>query len=256
MSDPRKDSYVRLKAEALQADVRRRRSYRHKDLDNRRMAKMLLQKLLPQAMETAKEVSSDALETSALGGNTMKWLRLSQCTGVHVYQDAKGGWFADLTFAGLPAGVPDIIGTPVSLPKATREEALQEGIELLALVIAHERKPQETPDEPIAVFDFDKIALQIPSALIQQLNESGLEKLGHAHAMKRLDEIRTQMTGGEPFTAENFDRLSRKITSPSSLLPPWPSRTASCAGPSRKRLCPDPRRVTSSRSPRGVGFAR
>jgi hypothetical protein len=210
VNDRRKDPYERLKAEALQGDGRRPRSYRHKELDNRRKAKTLLQKLLPQAIDTAKEVSQDDLEASVLGANTIKWLRLSHCTGVHVYQGAKGGWFADLTFTGLPAGVPEIIGTPVSLPKATREEAIQEGLELLAVVIAQERKQHETADEPIAVFDFDKIALQIPSALIQQLDGSGLEKPGPAHTMKRLDEIRTQMTGGEPFTAENFNRLSRE----------------------------------------------
>jgi len=184
--------------------------YNYNKFDNRRKAKFMLEKLLPQAEEFAKQQQPGEKvgePASLMGANAVKHLRISAVSGVHIYQGERGGWFADLTFDGLPPGVPSVIGTPSSEPNGTREEAIQEAIGILATVIVVEANRPAADEEPVAIFEFDNIALTIPSAMIRDLEANISQKPGVAYIAQRLDGLRDQLADGRPFTEETFRNL-------------------------------------------------
>jgi hypothetical protein len=183
-------------------------TYNYNKLDNRRKAKFMLNKLLAQAHDLAKQVDAETTAgkpASRMGANMVKHLRLSAINGVHIYQDESGRWFADLTFEGLPPGVPDVIGTPSTEPHRTREEAVQEAIRTIATVIHVDANRTASDEAPEAVFDLDDIALTIPSGLIRDIKAGIVERPGAEYMAQGLNELRDQFAGGKRFTAEIFE---------------------------------------------------
>lgn len=185
--------------------------YKYGNPTNRLKAAEMLKKLLPEAREMAeKNKSETSIEaTSAVGAASLKWYDLEHCNGLHIYQGEKGGWFADLSFHGLPDGISRIIGTPVSMPCRTREDAVRIGISLLASIISNPKIPaEERQNDPEIAFSFDEINLFLPSSLISQMRDFGGEPPSDEYVFKRFEELREQFAGGKPFTKTIMDSLS------------------------------------------------
>lgn len=173
-------------------------AYKHTSPDNRRKSKFLLKKLV--AVLEQEPDDAEAMEpSSALGEAVGPWIRLSNVAGVHVYQD-KAGWYADLILDETPPGVPKVIGTPMAMPKLTREEAEEEAVALLRMAAANEKavpKPEPGGD---AIFEWDQIAIPVPSDLVAKLMEQGDPP--EDYIRQRLGEVRRELTGGGPLTPE------------------------------------------------------
>jgi len=179
---------------------------------NRIRAAEMLRKLLPRATklrESHKDGEASMEAVSSIGQASLKWYRTENCTGVYIYQGEKGGWFADLSFKDLPAGVPVVIGTPNVAPNRTREDAIESAVHMLALLM-NSPTPQVNPEEAEVVFEFDNLGLIIPSAAIAAINKLSVERPSNEYVEQRLDEIREQFAGGKPFNSEIMDSLSEE----------------------------------------------
>jgi hypothetical protein len=165
---------------------------------------------MPEAVKRAPELSGFTSQQSALGENTMKYLHVNRLTGVHVYQGERGGWYFDLSFKDLPAGVPNIIGQPVAFPLETREQAIDGAVSMIAVLINRKDEAPAPEEGAMALFPFDDVVLQLPSEMIEAIKNAPIPPPEPGYARTRLDEIRDEVWGGGPLTAEIMDRLDRE----------------------------------------------
>ena len=129
----------------------------------------LLRELLPlAAVRKAEMDGGHATASNPLSQGLMRHLRPDNVTGVHIHVNEHGGWYADLLLTNVPAGLPDVIGTPSSSPLTTRDAAIDAGITLLALVLALAEEPTEKPEgDDLRYFDFDSFCIGVPSQVVE-----------------------------------------------------------------------------------------
>lgn len=182
--------------------------YKHKAPDNRRKAKALLAKLLPEAIRRAPEMDLVESQASPLGANTFKHIHIDRVAGVHVYQGDRGGWYFDLSFKDLPPGVPNVLGQPVAYPLETKEEAINGAISMLAMLVKTRDKILPRHDDAEAVFPFDDVVISLPSDLIRTLAAAPFPPPEYEYVRGRLDEIRRQFAEDGTMTGEVMDKLT------------------------------------------------
>lgn len=182
--------------------------YKHKALDNRRKARALLSKLMPEAERRAPEMNMVEASSSSLGANTFKHIHIDRVTGVHVYQGERGGWYFDLTFKDLPPGVPNVLGQPVAYPLETREEAINGAVSMLAMLISTRDKTLPGHEDAEAVFPFDDVVITLPSVLIRALESAPVPVPDFGYVCDRLDETRRQFAGDGTMTEDVMGRLT------------------------------------------------
>jgi hypothetical protein len=117
----------------------------------RRVAKRELRELLPRAQRKAAQDPGNEIEWKAgspVGELAGPYLRIENVTGVHIYA-LFGGWYSDLLFdaAKMPRASTTAIGTPMHTPHKTRDEAEENAVNLLSMVIANSRKPQQPAED-------------------------------------------------------------------------------------------------------------
>jgi len=183
--------------------------YKHKDLDNRRKAKALLARLMPEAERRAPEFTNLETKSSSLGANTFKHIHIDRVTGVHVYQGERGGWYYDLSFKDLPPGVPNVLGQPVAFPLDTREEAIDGAVSMLAMLVNKRDQDPPPQDDAEAVFPFDDVVISLPSQMIRTLSEAPVPLPDHEYVRTRLDEVRKEFAGDGPLTGDILNKLTR-----------------------------------------------
>jgi hypothetical protein len=115
-----------------------------------------------------------------------------------VYQTPLGGWIADVLLNHVPPGVSNIMGTPTRYPLKTREEAVAQGTDVMAFIIASNTIPSknttEMADAGPVFFYFDAIFPLVPDLLvILQNHGASYSSLEHAHA--RLKAITVELFG-------------------------------------------------------------
>lgn len=181
-------------------------TYSYKNPTNRIKAAQLLKRLLPLAKQQAEKVVDGIKPASNLGRATLEHYHLSKCVGVHVYQGAKGGWFADLEFKGLPLGVGNVIGTPSQLPLKDREEALQDAISLLASVLKNP-EPRGSIKAVDSIFAFDDIEMTVPGEMLRVLKARIGDPPTAEEALIVLEKARFDFAQGGPLTREVVQSL-------------------------------------------------
>ena len=58
----------------------------------------------------------------------------------YVVQKPGGGWVGNVAFKNVPAGQPDVIGTPEASPYATQEEAFMAGAAIICAIVTGSRE--------------------------------------------------------------------------------------------------------------------
>lgn len=66
-------------------------------------------------------------------------LKVKNLESLVLYSDRNGLWTADLLFENIPAGSPDIMGTPTAIPFKTKKEAWNAALAIVAKVYYSDR---------------------------------------------------------------------------------------------------------------------
>jgi hypothetical protein len=200
--------------------------------DHRRKAQRLLEQLLPEA-ERASVNAGPLTGTTAVGSSATPWMRIDNIRGVHIYQGRLGGWFADLEMRTVPAGVPNVVGTPVKAPCSSRNEAIANAVSLLAFTIANARNPAPDRKSADAGFAFGGFGLTIPSILVDEITRTSAEvgitsdpdyvrgRLAEVHAKHRT----FMENGGDLNDLPEKDRRELLVVCTMALchgMPRWP----------------------------------
>lgn len=176
-----------------------------------------LEELIEEA-ELGEGLGTDDLqvEMSGHGEAVFRYLTRENLEGLHIYPGEHGGWYADITMKDLPPGVPRVIGTPVAMPCATREEAVEQGMAMIEMVLnqieaGKADRGRDRSGDTIP-FSYHGVELQIPLKLLEGLKE--LQHPGEDYSMQRLEEIGTELFGGAYPTSEitrtfSTDQLAR-----------------------------------------------
>lgn len=177
-------------------------------------ARQVLDELLPHARRKAAEPADPLVlrAGSAVGRSALPHYRIANCVGVAIYQGEKGGWFADLWFEDVPAGIPPIIGTPLAEPHSAPQEALAYAIDTLALLITHEDRPKPDPEAVMAAFPFDGVVIPIPSQMVADLREMAGDRTPPTpeYVRERIEAFRAEVLDGEPLTAERANAFPQE----------------------------------------------
>lgn len=172
--------------------------YNHSNPTNRIRARRLLEQMMPRALEQASAKKGfEPGDASDLFKALRPYIRTEILEGVHVYRTRLGGWHADVVLKDvLPLGLPRILGTATALPCATRSEAEQSAVAILAVLIglARENERKGEPQKPgDAVFMLDDLSLRIPIAMLEELVAT-IGMPDTEYVLKRLSEIRQELT--------------------------------------------------------------
>ena len=147
------------------------------------------------------DVSDVRVEGAGHAAASERHWRLSNASGVHVYQ-ADGGWRADLMFAGLPEGVPDVLGTP---PMATRAKALEGIVATMSVCAQRDRLPRPEAVDGLLWFRFDEHMVPVDPGMLEHfVSRVPVVAFDADHIRKELDLLRADISGDAPVTAASW----------------------------------------------------
>lgn len=173
--------------------------YNPKNPANRLRARRNLEAMMKEIMaEPPKGDRFSEGEKSPLFESMAPHLKMERLDGLHIYPGPAGGWHADISFRDLPAGIPNVIGTPKALPCRTRDEAVEAAHAMLSMFIGMmletEGKPS-TAKSDNATFIYDGITLRIPIGMLEAIKEAAGEPMPD-YVRQRLSEVREEFGGG------------------------------------------------------------
>lgn len=169
----------------------------YNDPERRRKAKRLLREWLPRIRAAVRRGEYKGLEAEKQSGvaeQQKPFVVPDNIDGVFIYQTAPKAWFFDITLKHVPIGIPGVLGTPVSMPHETREQAEAFAKFMLAVAVHQEENP---PDETAdAVFVFHGFEYKVPRAVLAEVRAEGermndLRTPEQVHA--RLDELTAEL---------------------------------------------------------------
>lgn len=171
------------------------------DPENMRAARELLDRLLTETTDKGHRI----VPSSAIMHNALSWYTIDRVDGVHVYQGGKGGWFADLTFMGIPAGVPGRIGTPVGAPLPSRAAAIEAAAALVQTVKANRQSPDAGGGR---VFEIAGLTVVVPRELVEVIAYHAPP--GDGFIEKRLEEVMQKYAPAGLFTEDGLQGLNEE----------------------------------------------
>lgn len=175
-------------------------AYLHGIRPNRRRAAMLLEHLKGRLIDAGRAIEKPMTMQAATAST--HW-RLSKVSGVHVYESGDG-WNADLTFEGLPLGIPAVIGNAV--PCASRIAALESAVRQLSLCAEREKVFQASFDTSMRWFVFDEVEVPVDPAYLPDVAARLAEKGFTAEqASERLAYLRHVIAGDGPVTGDKIE---------------------------------------------------
>lgn len=192
--------------------------YSYNNPTNKMRARRLLKSYYDEAMEkaqqrNAKPDASDSMEASPLFQAVARHLTLENLDGLHIYPGPAGGWHADVTLRGMPAGVNEVLGTPKMMPCRTREEAVTAGKEILTMLIQIATsdlvKRDSTLPEDVAPFLLDEVTIYLPLELLDKVKKTAGTP-DDDYVRQRLTEVRQEIGGGHPITKAMVEALPRE----------------------------------------------
>lgn len=139
------------------------------DADAQREAKRLLKPLLVRAQVKVRSGGrpAEAFAPAAVPPPMRPHMKRSNLTGVHVYHDGTG-WQADLLLKSTAPGGGSVIGTDADRPLATRDEAVEAAVDMLATVVLiesgqalFETKPVDTAGGERLTFDLEGLQIAL-----------------------------------------------------------------------------------------------
>ncbi len=164
--------------------------------------------------------SMDAVPQNLLSQSFIETVREKHLDSLMVYEEGQGRWFGDLAFKNLPVGLPTVMGTPVAMPKATREEALSEAYLILVFFLQaiEEQKTtsRDKPSENVRIFELYGFSFKLPVEVIEMSstikeNLKEFEDYGEQEAKAYLERALSEMCGDSEFTGEIFDAATPEL---------------------------------------------
>ena len=161
-----------------------------------------LHALLPWARAEAKKQGGEMRAISPVAQSQMGNLKSeANLAGIAVYPGDLGGWHCDLIFQGLPPGVPDVWGTPVAEPLATRAEAEAHAKHLLVSALMAIAMPKEEAPPVFKLYDgYYTLDPQILVWVEKNRPDSLHGIAGHAASLKRLEAFLAEVCPHDPMT--------------------------------------------------------
>jgi hypothetical protein len=193
----------------------------HLDADARREAKRILKSLLVKAQVKlrAGQQPAEAFRPAAVPLDLRPYMKRSNVSGVHIYRDGEG-WQADILLKATAPGSGTVIGTDVDRPCATREEAVEAAIDMLATVVLIETgeadfEADDTKGDPESGADAAGDRLTFDLEGLQITLEPGFrEKVPQSLRDILTSEVKRTLTSylsrdfPEGMTQEGFDALT------------------------------------------------
>ncbi len=157
----------------------------------RAQGRQRLQEWLPRARdEAADRLDATFKAQSGLGRALAPYIREDNLDALVVYPAPNGGWHADVIFRSVPQGVADSIGSPVSAPLPTREDAESFLYNILVMILRAEvnKAPASSAPPVFILFDFEFLLdakllgeLSSPDAILPEsyrTRETGIRIIG------------------------------------------------------------------------------
>lgn len=175
--------------------------------EQRQVARRLLKRLLPDALEAAKRDDGEAIAGTAVAEGMHSHLTLEKLDGVAIYEGEHGGWHADVVFRDMPPGVPGVMGTPVGTPLPTRQAAQDMAPVMLRYVVRLALTKPAAPRDP--VFEYHGGTIQIPAHILQSLYAAGFAESGYTaeRAVQRVAEIEADLFP-DGFSVARYEQLT------------------------------------------------
>ena len=148
--------------------------------------------------------------TSLMGDSVFSRIREEHIHAVIIYR-RPAGWYADIVFQDVPAGVPNVIGTPTSEPLGSRAEAEDSAwLQFSSLVLQARENATKAPPEDLRHFDLHGNIFTIPGGIVDMAVMSGMllsdEQRGTPEdAHQRLAEHLRAIMGGDGFSIEKWN---------------------------------------------------
>lgn len=125
--------------------------------------------LWTQAEQKAAEPSSKPV-LGDMGFAILPHLRRDRVKAAYIQRGKFGGYIGDIAFRDMPVGFPDMMGTAISNPVKSEDDARQTVISLLALVIwAEQMDHTANPGKPL--FEFHDLTVSLSTEAMQGINE-------------------------------------------------------------------------------------
>lgn len=184
-----------------------------------RQGRRLLRDLLPAARAEAKKQAGEVGRKSALFEAVEPHVTEANLDALMIYQAPLGGWHADLVLRETPPGVPNVFGTSVSEPLATRADAERAARALLILAVELSLTKKNKKKPPPVFFLNDWTVPLIPELLAlapsffpdETGGGYGSQLQAAAQIEQRLDELCPNGFNGLEFNDWPLDKKARLL---------------------------------------------
>ena len=152
------------------------------------VGRRLLQSVLPQARALRDTIPDGQWQAvSALGRAINPSLRVDNLDAVLIYEAPLGGWHADIVLKTTPIGVPNVFGTRVETPCATRQEAHERAVQMVMGVIVADEQAQANPQPaPSPVFLFHGTPIDLSPDVLESVARQFPQQSGYGDAATAL----------------------------------------------------------------------
>jgi hypothetical protein len=147
----------------------------------------LLHEIMPKARQRAINMRAEV--TSPLARAVESYMIEDNLAALVIYPAPLGGWFADVMLQNVPPGVSNILGTPVAHPLATYPEALNQGIDIVALILAPKRPGIENESKAPPIFLYYGSSFALFPELLELLDNQYAQYPSTETAHARIKEI-------------------------------------------------------------------
>ena len=173
--------------------------YKHHNPQNRAKAASLLRQLKGRLVDvTGVQVEA---RSNIFAAAEAYW-QLSKASGVHLYK-VGDGWHADLEFAGLPPGVPTIVGTPE--PVVSRTEAIESVVDMMSICAQRDGITPPDPRTGLRWFRFDDHDVPVDPGMLEHFaSRVSVVAFDATHIRRELDLLRADISGDAPVTTETW----------------------------------------------------
>ena len=188
-----------------------------KDAEEYRQGRRLMKELLPRARAEGREALDDPsaeMQMSAMMESL--GLRTSEANldALVVYEEGHGKWYGDVVLKDTPPGVPSAFGTPSSMPRATRDEAVKDAYDSLVMffLIQERLKREGRKDSGTIPFHLYETVFHLPSEMVEDIGAAGAllaPNYSQKEAIDFFERTLSEEVKGKKFDGELFDSLPR-----------------------------------------------
>lgn len=172
-----------------------------------RKGQFRLRHLLPWARAEVSKCRGATELNSLLSLAQAKYIVETNFDSLVIHPAPLGGWHADLILKHVPPGIPNMIGSPVAEPFATRPEAMEGAKRLLvcALQIAAEHALLSDGNPVFLLYGY---GFKLKPEVYQAANKvmPGYRPYGSPEgAAERIEQVLQELCGDQEFDGEDFN---------------------------------------------------